>query len=297
MRTLRLIDRIGPNPVLESWGYADAYLRAPERRAPIPIAPFYWKTPKGWEPGAGLYVPLECAIGLVQTVKEQHTANSATPGCNIAALSTGSLVIVCYSSQRSGGIQTVSSVTDSGGANVYTQFGSGTAHSTTATSLIMNDVWYTNNATSGPTSVTVTPNAGSGSDEYVCVYEVSGCATSSVEDGGNVLSDQSTANPTGPTVTTTTTTGFIVTILDDPHGITGGTTGGFTSDFIDGAGANSNGAFSHLITAAAGANGTSWTSSAGNWASSIAAFKGPGGGASAWGPLIGLRNNRLVVAN
>lgn len=56
-RTPRLIDRVGPAPVLHSWGYANARLRTHTPQAPAPTAPFWYRDP-------GLWLPLSCAVAI-----------------------------------------------------------------------------------------------------------------------------------------------------------------------------------------------------------------------------------------
>ena len=55
----RLLERVGPDPVIQSFDYTDAFLRMPDRRAPVP-------DPKLWKHrDSDLYVPLSCLVAFV----------------------------------------------------------------------------------------------------------------------------------------------------------------------------------------------------------------------------------------
>lgn len=114
MRTQRLIDRVGPNPVLHSWGYVDAYLRMPERQAPLPKQKFYRRNIDGLP----LWLPLYCAVTLLQhTFANNDGTNQATAFTPTVDTTGASLIVI--------GIGTFSFDGSSGGitdsaSNTYT---------------------------------------------------------------------------------------------------------------------------------------------------------------------------------
>lgn len=83
-----LIDRVGPNPVLQSWGYADAFLRQPEIGARLP-QPRFWRDKKSglWTP-----VPLWAAAAFI-TNKAAGSAGGNTV-TTAAADTTGATLIM-----------------------------------------------------------------------------------------------------------------------------------------------------------------------------------------------------------
>lgn len=101
MRSLWLIDRVGPTPVLHSWSYADAYVRAPERHAPVPDVMFYRRpvSPRGYSriEDPALWLPFSCAFALIGSgvaagssdTSNVTTGSYNTSGANFAVASVG----------------------------------------------------------------------------------------------------------------------------------------------------------------------------------------------------------------
>jgi len=103
-------DWLGPAPDVRTWLYADAYLRAPERRAPAPVQRFWWREP-------GLYLPLSCAISRNNSqdlgLDNPTTGGAYTRSYTVTSSSDRSLKVGFFADQNT---DSVTGVTYAGSA-------------------------------------------------------------------------------------------------------------------------------------------------------------------------------------
>lgn len=207
------------------------------------------------------------AITLVQH-KSNSSASGTTLAVTIAANSANNLIVVV----AGGGSATitVTGVSDNatGGSNTYVQAASARA---TATGHMI-DCWYVLSAAhAGATTVTVTFSSSISGDAFV--MEVSGFTTAALDVVGTVNNGvQSGGQATGASVTTTSTTGFIIAgditnagVTANPHAGNEFTSGGD----VDG---NSNAACSKISSTAA-AHQPVWDDTGTVFVSNTVAFK------------------------
>lgn len=207
------------------------------------------------------------AISLVQH-KFNSSASGTTVAVTIAANSAGNLIVVGAGGGSSS--VTVTGVTDNatGGSNTYVQASGARA---TATGHMV-DCWYVLSAAhAGATTVTVTFSGSISGDAFVmevsgftnCALDVVGVVNNGAQSGGLAV---------GATVTTTSTTGFIIAaditnnaVGANPHSGNEFTSGGDVD-------ANSNAACS-LISTTAAAHQPVWDDNGTIFTSNTVAFK------------------------
>lgn len=168
-----------------------------------------------------------------------------------------------------------------------------------AGSLFYTAIYYVENCAGGAETVTVTNGFGS-SFAHVAVSEWSGVATSTALDktaaaigGGGSHS----AYDSGATATTSQADELLIGLAANFSALTCTWTSPTTEEYDDATG----GASRAMSYAAQVVSATGTYSSTGSYSSTtvtdqalIATFKQAAAGGSAWGPLLALRNNRLV---
>lgn len=274
---------MGPEPDIRSWLYADAYLRQWEPQAPVPQAPLFYREP------VGLWLPLSCAIALVTNTFARYT--SETSGCTTGSVDTTGANLLVVGMSQENGPGNAATLTDSK-SNTWTH---GTWRNATS------------NDPSGRLSYCVPSSVGSGHTftlsgggfSSVWVAAFSGAAASPF------LQESAGSNGTGITrqpgsltpsedncVLVTFVAGFMSAALsiNSSFSITNSAT------FVSGSYA---GGLAYLIQTTAGAANPTWswaTNTAGSTSvATMMSFKAAAAGGSAWGPLLGLANNRLVI--
>lgn len=275
-----LADQIGTND-LQSAVYADRWLRCLDPSLPMPELPFYRRpvSPRGYSriEDVGLWLPLSCVVTIVQVAFLESGGthgNQVGAGQGWVAATAGNLLVAALAVN---GDYTITGITDSA-SQTWVQAAAANA---TWTGNVT-DVWYFANTASGATNIT--NNFTNFQNVTMVCYEVSGIVTSSPQDGnGAVLSSQSSANPSLPTITTSTL-GFIVTNCLEQHAISGGGAAGFTANYVENAVGSGT---SSRTTSAAGTYGPEvFTATAGSWCGSTVAFKGTGGGGGTFLPIV-----------
>ena len=164
--------------------------------------------------------------------------------------------------------------------------------------------YYAKNITGGACTVTVTLTASVGYRSLV-VHEASGLDTTAPLDQ-HVINTQTTPGTGANAVTsgsvTTTTDGQYIFGATHVNNVGAGVTvtpgTGLTGrESIDGGADSAPLESEDLIQTSAGAIAATFTQSVdNNVTTAIMTFKAAGGGATAWGPLLALQNNRLVIA-
>lgn len=162
-RVPRLINSVGPDPVLQSWGYADAYLRQPERHAQRPMAPFWYREP-------GLWLPLSCAIVRTQVTYRASDApvtSLSTP--SITTTSGNLVVVITRTGDAAPPTPTVSLLSD--GTNAYTLI------SEDAVANPGLSIWYAKNITGVTHTIDATWTSAADGFQFVYAIEYSGLAS------------------------------------------------------------------------------------------------------------------------
>lgn len=217
------------------------------------------------------------ALSLVQHKVAQTTASQLTVAVTVTSTAVGALLVVCTGNN---GTRTVVSVTDNatGGSNTYVQ-ASGAAGTT---GVDQTDVWYCLSAAhAGATTVTVTFSGVAGTfNKEAWVFEVSGFTSAAFDLAANVTNGTGVASTdTGASVTTTSTTGFLVGVITTSFTIAANPKAG--NEFTSGGdiSATSDAACS-LISSTATAHQPVWTdgTATASFCSSTAAFKEASGG-------------------
>jgi len=214
--------------------------------------------------------PAQAAVTLVQHATNRNTASAATVAITVSSTGSGNLIVVGC---RNDGGHTVSGVSD--GTNAFTQFASAAIAGTGSLAGVNLDVWYLLSSTSGKTTITITYNASALYNKDGWVWEVSGMGTVST-DGVNTGHNTGSAGSveTGVSVTTTSTTGFLIG-LDSPlnNVLLNPNTGNEFS--AGGDNQNGNGGVS-LISTTAASHTPQWTGDTANdpFDTVTAAFKG-----------------------
>lgn len=211
-------------------------------------------------------------LRVVQLSSAQSVASSSSISVTLTSTTvTGRLLVVAGA--NAGG-RTISSVTDSGGSNSYTQATSAAA--TLASLTAGTDIWYCLNPTGGVTSVTVNFTGAAGTDnKEIYVWEVEGFSTAAF-DVAAAVNDQigSASTATGASVTTAAAIGFIAALIFNSNSITANPKVG--DEFISSGviGPTNDAACSH-ISSAAEAKQPQWTTNVVSalYCSSTAAFK------------------------
>lgn len=237
------------------------------------------------------------AISLQQTIITKHVAGSSqnNPAYGSGTTAGNCLVIACIGNKIGGGQPSISTVADDKSQNwTLATLSKGSE----TTRFYTTEIWTFKNTAAGVSTVTVTWSAAQ-SDTDVWLFELAGCSTTAPQDGnGVVLSNQSTANPTIPTITTTNANDILIGVAVDQHGMTGGNANSYTLVSIDGTPNDYAGACSYRIVSATNTyTGDAYTASAGAWCASVAAFgdnAGGGGGGSAVNqvpslPMLGMQ--------
>lgn len=177
----RLIDRVGPNPVLHSWGYADAFLRAPEVRAPLPQPTFLRST------RTGLWVPLQCVV--TPTLSVYKATDSTGTGTGIVTTSsftpTAGATLMAFT--RDGSTNTVLSVTQGVGANVFTQ----RAHDETADPSCA--VWTCENVSATAGAAICTFSSTVTNYSWLAIVQIAGVDAASFDTAGTKHAASATA--------------------------------------------------------------------------------------------------------
>jgi hypothetical protein len=197
----RFSQKHGIAPVIESYGFADAWLRHKERpKAPVPSMPFFWQDP------SRLYLPYLATPTFVQATGLEQANSLTIIQAYASALTNPSLLVISFEATATS--ITITSVVDTA-ANTYIlgesrDNGSGWEVFT---------YYALNTSTQAGNTVTVTST--SSNLRRLTVSEYTGCATSSPLDQVNGQNGTSTS-PTSPSVTTTTDGqliyGFIFTL-------------------------------------------------------------------------------------
>lgn len=210
----------------------------------------------------------------------QH--NTLTPSnttFNITVTSTtGNLLILSIATNASAAKVTAVSGNVNG---AFTQVGAG------GTTPIPAQIFYFQNAATGTTTVTVTIG-GSGAQCGYAWYDVSGMKTSSALETSLVLDNQTaTANPQGPSVTTSGSSDFIVSLCSPANAITAVASPFNPGDFFDSTITGTG--FAHVLNGAANTYNPSWTqSSSGTWSGVTAAFSAASSAVAGWkSPVAG----------
>jgi hypothetical protein len=214
-------------------------------------------------------------IAVVQHKVAHGTAGSTTQAVTVTATGAGNLLIAWVS----GGDSTVTPTGVSDGTNSFTKF-TGAAFSNPSGPSWESDLYYLLSSTSGKTTITGTWN-GTGGGKTILVWEVSGF-TSPVTDGASAQATQQTGvltTDTGPALTTTGSTGFVVAGTLVTNSIIANPKVG--NAFTDGGDIASSGdAGCSLISSGASTYTPEWTdaSSGDAFQAFTAAFKESGGG-------------------
>jgi hypothetical protein len=212
------------------------------------------------------------AISIIQHVHNHVYTNGATVTCTLSSTGASRNIIVGAMSATSGaGAVSVSSVADNQLHTFVQASGSRGVH---AGNLHGSEIWHALNVSAGVTTVTVTFSGEATSYWKACfAYEVSGTVTfdtAAKVDTGTCV----TLICTGASVTTATTTGFVLGVIvvdpvdQNPNSGNEFTSGGDTD--TDG-----NGAAVSLISSTAAAHQPVWHGSVGadTFTSSTAAYK------------------------
>lgn len=183
MKTLKLIDIVGPNPILHSWGYADAYIRQPDKKYPSPSAKVFY------DKNRGLYLPLQFAITFIN----KSGAGSTTAGnmSGVAIMDTTGLnfLVAAIADYSSVGASTIS---DNKG-NASWQY----LTASIQTSLRIRIAYHVN-AAGGTSHAFSTTNAGT-SYPAIAVLALAGLDTSSPYD--TTTGESSATVASGATIT------------------------------------------------------------------------------------------------
>jgi hypothetical protein len=222
-------------------------------------------------------LPVSASLTEVQHKKNFSAANATTVAVTIAANSAGNLIAVGTDNNSS---RTVIGVADNatGGSNTYVQATS--ALGTNGGDSV--DVWYVLSAAhAGATTVTVTFSGAAGTfSKNAWVMEVSGFITAGFDLANNVTNGTgSGTDDNGASVTTTSTTGFVIGVMATGGTITGNPKTG--NEFTAGGDISGGNAACSLISSTAAAHKPVWTDTGSNQtnAGSTAAFKETSGAA------------------
>ena len=215
------------------------------------------------------------AVTITQHKTGHSVASATTVDITMTSTAANKLIVVGCACA---GTRTVSSVTDNTGSNTYVQASGATASANAAADRT--DIWYCLNAVSGITTITITYSGAAGTHvKDGEAWEVAGFTTP-VFDVAGAASDIALgagSSWNGPTVTTTSTTGFVAAETKGPASttITDNPTAG--NEFDDGgdiaSGTDSAGCC--LISTTAAGHTPNWTcgNSFINVCASVAAFK------------------------
>jgi len=222
--------------------------------------------------------PASAAVAVVQHVTCSSTASAVTIACTIASTGTGNLIVVGT------GVVNLSSLA----TGVADTKCSGYVQATGAVAVNYSrstDVWYCLSSVSAATVVTVTFSGTAGTWEKTCeVWEVSGMGTVTFDLAGTATGTgpASPAEVLGPSVTTTSTNGFVVGEVWSSNNITAAPYAG--NEFTSGGDIATSLNFSgiSLISTTATGHQPAWGVSAGSdpYCASTAAFKGGGAAAA-----------------
>lgn len=232
----------------------------------------------------------EAAITVVHTATT-HNAGASVNVVNITSSTSGNLLAaICVGNKIGGGQPAISTIIDSASQNWVAATA---AKSSETTRFYTTEIWLFKNTTSGVTSVTATWSAAQ-SDTDCWVLEIAGASTTSPQDGnGQVLSNQTTANPNIPNITTTNANDILIGGGQEQHGMSGGGNNGWTLLSIDGVPNDYSGFASYKILSAtcSPCTGDTYTAVSGAWITSVVAFgdNSGGGGGSSKSPCSNLR--------
>lgn len=213
------------------------------------------------------------AVGAVSIIQHGHAATidhtGSTVTCALTATGAGRNIIVGAVATTSGvSALSVSSVTDNQG-NVY----SPASGSRGVYEYVEVEVWHALNAVAGVTSLTVTFSGTPGYYRECFVFEVAGAVT--FDTAAKVDSGTCVANVcTGASITTATTTGFVLGIVGadpvDQNPLAG-------NEFVSGGdiGLNGSSAAASLVSSTAAPHRPAWHSDRDgqHFASSTVAYK------------------------
>jgi len=203
-------------------------------------------------------------IAIAQGLSEEHTYNSNVPLATTGSLNTsatGSYFVVVVRAYS----PSANTITDTY-SNTWTLLGS-QANGSTTTYVYLGTSAASGTAAGG-TSHKVTVSKATGDTASVSFFEVTGAATSSVQDG-TLVSNLDAASPFNQTITTTNATDLVIGIgasnsAANPTTYTPGT--GFTlastSSFTNGANSDTIGVMSQRVTST-GTYGPNFTTSSG----------------------------------
>jgi hypothetical protein len=230
------------------------------------------------------------AVSVVQSATH-HSAGSLIDVVTLAAgTSAGNLLAIgCVGDKIGGGQPAISTVIDD---KLQHWVAATAAKAQETTRFYTTEIWLFKNTVASATIITVTWT-GAQSDTDCWALEISGASITVPQDGnGSVLSNQSTANPVTPTITTTNNNDIILEVIAEQHGMTGGGNNGYTLLSLDGAPNDYAGAASYKIfTSTCTCTGDSFTAAAGAWISSAVAFTdgaGSGGATPCYRSLLGV---------
>lgn len=221
------------------------------------------------------------AIAVVHFNSGRDGANPTTNTFTLTVTSTGSgnlliVSIIIFDAAH----RTVSSVTD--GTNNFTQFPSAAVVTSSGVlDGVTQDIWYLSSSASGKTSIILTLS-GNTSFKEMAFWEVSGFTTVATDGAANASNKAGVGTTnTGGTVTTTSTTGFIVASCGEANAIvTNPKTG---NEFTSGGGIEGTDGHVSLISTTAVAHTPEWTSntSGSTFDTTMGAFKESSGGTPA----------------
>lgn len=221
------------------------------------------------------------AAAFTLHVTAAHHATGTQNQVTITSSTATSLLAYVACGDKVGGAQpTLSTVADSGAESFVAAT---TAKSTETTRFYSCEVWFFKNNAGSITTITGTWSA-SQSDTTAWGFEIIGASTTAPQDGsGAVLNNQTTLNPTLPTIITANANDVIIQVLGEQHGISGGGGNGFTSAGADNTGGDMGVACSYKTVTLTGTyTGDTYTAAAGAWTAVTVAFgdgAGAGGGA------------------
>lgn len=225
------------------------------------------------------------ALAVVQHTVAFSAANATTVAITVTATGTGRLLVVGTACNED---RTVTGVSD--GTTAFTQF-TGVRGALSGISSF-SDIWYLPASSNGKTTITITFSGVAGTFEKLgWFWEVSGFTTAGADVGTHVDDQTATvgALENGGSVTTTSTTGFVVGVvvsntgtLNNPH---------IGNEFTSGGDIEVGTTFwagCSLISSTAAAHQPAWDGVASDpFAASTASWKETGGGATPFVTSLG----------
>ena len=223
------------------------------------------------------------AVTLTQHNKVASAANSVSATLSGLTSTTGS---VCVVGTNTNTTRTVSTVTDNIG-NTYVGVSGATATNFTNNTT---EIWRTFSCGAGVTSITVTWSGSAAVfDKEIFFFEVTGCTSCADDTSGHTNNGSGVSNVyTGPSITTTGTSGFSAAVIALGSSIDQNPNSG--NEYSSGGDISSNGnAAASLIYSTAASHQPVWhgTGASSNFCASVAAFKASAAAAASLTPAHG----------